>query len=390
MSQVGTRIATFALIWWLTEKTGSSQVLATASLAALVPSLLLRPFTGDLVDRFSRKWIIILSDAGIALVSLWLAWQFWSGAMEPWHVYVVVAVRTVGEVFHTPAKNASIPLLVPARYLSRLAGLDHMILGGLKFAGPVLGALAITLLPLHSVMLIDVSTAVLAILPVLLFGIPQPSRAPEVRHLPLRHSLRDAMGYLRRAPGLFVVSGYFAMSNALGALIWPFLPLYVIGHFDGGAMHLAALEAGNGIGFILGGALYAVWPGFKGKLTTMFVAASIQAFATLVLGFSPSGAIILAVAGMTINGLMNTYVNAPPQVLVQRHVPHEMQGRISAISDSICSSLRPIGILMGGLLIDRFGFRPMAQAVGALFLFSWGLALLPASRNLEAQLKQPK
>jgi DHA3 family macrolide efflux protein-like MFS transporter len=388
MSQAGSRIATFALIWWLTQATGSAQVLATATLASLIPLLLLRPLTGALVDRLSRKWVIVLSDAAIALASLWLAWMFWSGAMHPWHVYIVVAVRAVGEAFHAPAKTASTPLLVPDRHLSRLAGVDFAILGGLKFAGPVLGALAITLLPLHGVMLIDVSTAVLAILPVLIYGIPQPRRTMDVRRARFLASIGEAIRFIRSAPGLLVVSGYFALSNALGALVWPFLPLYILEYFKGGAMHLATLEAGDGIGFILGGALFVLWPGFKGRLTTMFIAASLQATCGILVGFSPSGTIAFAVAGMAINGLMNTYVNAPSRVLVQRHVPHEMQGRLSSIGASISWSLRPFAVLAGGFLVERYGFRPLAQAVGIFFLFSWVLALLPASRNLEATLKQ--
>jgi len=363
-------------------------VLATATSASLIPMLLLRPLAGIVVDRMSRKWLIATSDAAIAAISLWLAWMFWRGAMEPWHVYVIVAARSVGEAFHGPAKEASIPLLAPAGALSKLAGIDHALLGGMKLAGPVLGALTMTLLPLHGVMMVDVGTAALAIIPVLALGIPQPARTYEVRKARAVANLGGTVRFLRAAPGLLVIAGYFALSNALGAMVGPFLPLYIMGYFGGNAAHLAIVEAGEGVGFALGGALFILWSGFRGKLTTMFVAASIQKTALVLLGFSPAGTIAFAVTGAAVNGLMNTYVNAPGRVLRQTLVPQELQGRLISVTASLSSCLHPLGVVAGGCLVGRYGFRPIAQAVGILFLFSWALALLPASRNLEATLRR--
>lgn len=81
-SLFGSAIAQFALIWWLTQRTGSATVLATASLAALLPSVALGPFAGTLVDRWSRRRVMIVADSFIALVSLGLALLFWAGRAE--------------------------------------------------------------------------------------------------------------------------------------------------------------------------------------------------------------------------------------------------------------------------------------------------------------------
>jgi len=90
LSIIGSRAAQFALVWWLTLETGSATVLATASLVALGPQILLGPFVGALVDRWNRRVVMIVSDSFIALVGLWLAFLFWSGTMEVWHVYIVM------------------------------------------------------------------------------------------------------------------------------------------------------------------------------------------------------------------------------------------------------------------------------------------------------------
>jgi len=86
LSLLGSSVAGFALVWWLTVKTGPATVLATATLVSQLPGIALGPVAGALVDRFNRRRIIMLADGSVALVSAWLAYLFWTGAMQPWHV----------------------------------------------------------------------------------------------------------------------------------------------------------------------------------------------------------------------------------------------------------------------------------------------------------------
>src|SRR5512137_2551533 len=81
-SLFGSSLVQFALIWYLTQKTGSATVLATASLFAMLPQILLGPIAGTVVDRGNRRIIMIVSDGMIALSTLGLAYLFWSGRVE--------------------------------------------------------------------------------------------------------------------------------------------------------------------------------------------------------------------------------------------------------------------------------------------------------------------
>ena len=76
ISLLGSNLAQFALVWWLTQSTGSATVLATASLVALLPGILLGPFAGALVDRWNRRTVMVLADGFIALCAIWLVYLF--------------------------------------------------------------------------------------------------------------------------------------------------------------------------------------------------------------------------------------------------------------------------------------------------------------------------
>ena len=88
-SLFGSSLVQFALVWWLTKQTGSATVLATATLVALLPQIVLGPLAGALVDRWNRRIIMIVADTSIALATLLLIYLFATDLVQVWHIYKV-------------------------------------------------------------------------------------------------------------------------------------------------------------------------------------------------------------------------------------------------------------------------------------------------------------
>src|SRR5919109_2388332 len=125
LSLFGSALVQFALIWWLTQKSGSATVLAIAVLVGMLPQIVIGPFAGALVDRWNRRIIMIAADTTIAVFSLLLAYLFAAGTVQIWHIYAVMAIRALGGAFHFPAMSASTPLMVPNEQLTRINGLNQ-------------------------------------------------------------------------------------------------------------------------------------------------------------------------------------------------------------------------------------------------------------------------
>ena len=100
-SILSSSVVAFAIIFWVSLETGSAQVLALAAIAGMLPQSLLGPLVGVYVDRWDRKWTMILADSFIALCTLLLAVLFWLGVARMWHIYVLLACRSIGSAFHT-------------------------------------------------------------------------------------------------------------------------------------------------------------------------------------------------------------------------------------------------------------------------------------------------
>ena len=106
-SLLGSSLVQFALIWWITQKTGSATILATVTLVAILPQILLGPLAGALVDRWSRRAVMIVADSLIAAASLGLVYLFATGTVQVWHIYAISLIRSAGGAFHWPAMSAS-------------------------------------------------------------------------------------------------------------------------------------------------------------------------------------------------------------------------------------------------------------------------------------------
>jgi len=386
LSIIGSRAAQFALVWWLTLETGSATVLATASLVALGPQILLGPFVGALVDRWNRRVIMIVADSFIALVGLWLAFLFWSGTMEVWHVYVVMLARSFGATFHGPAMAASTTLMVPEKHYTRVSGLNQTIHGLLNLIGAPLGALLLSIMPLHNVMLVDVATAAFAVIPLLFIMVPQPKHehVERVKASSFLSNSREGLSFVLHWPGMLVLLAGASVFKIILIPAFNLAPLLVMNHFGRGAAGLSLMEAAVGLGMLLGGLALSVWGGFRKKVYTILLGMVGIGLASLLLGLTPGNMFWLGMVSVFLIGFTISMTDAPISAIMQVTVPPEMQGRVFGLLGSLFSLTTPIGLgivaLVGNAVEVSFWFRLGGIMCLLVALVSF---FIPAFRTIE-------
>lgn len=374
VSLIGNQLVQFALIWYLTQRTGSATTLALASLAGLLPSVLLSPLIGTYVDRGNRRLIMILSDAGIALATLALAGLFAWRKVEVWEIYSLLFVRAVGGGFQSSALGASTVLLVPKEQLTRVQGLNQILNGGLGIFSAPLGALLLGVMPMQVLLAIDLATAAASVGPLLYFSVPQPTRAEGTgERSSALDDLREGVRYVWTWPGLMMVLMMAAFLNFLLTPTMALLPLLVTKHFNGGAMQLGWLESALSLGVIGGGLALTTWGGFRRRMLTGLLGLVVMGGGICLTGASPAAALWLAVAGMAVMGIMNTIVNGSMGAILQAAVAPEMQGRVFALVMTLATGVAPIGLAIAGPLADKVGIQAWFWA-GGLACVAMGLA----------------
>ena len=385
LSMIGSRIARFALVWWVTETTGSATVLATATLVAMLPDILLGPIAGAYIDRHNRQRVMIVADGFVALVSAWLAYLFWIGSMQIWHIYVVMLARSLGSAFHWPAMQASTSLMVPEEHLSRISGLNAAVQGVLSIVAPPLGAMLLAVLPLHGIMLVDVITAAFAIAPLFVVHIPQPEcKTAEIRTGSLISDVREGLRYVLAWPGLVAI---LAMAILLNFVLNPassLLPILITKTFGGQALELGWANSAWGIGAVVGGVVLSAWGGFRRRIVTTLIGLVGLGIGAIIVGVAPGTLLWTLLLGMFTMGIMNPITNGPLMAIIQARVDPAMQGRVFTVVQAGAAAMSPLGLAIAGPVADALGVQIWFIAGGLLCIaMGIGAVFVPAIMNLE-------
>jgi MFS transporter, DHA3 family, macrolide efflux protein len=389
ISILGSSLVQFALIWWITKQTGSASVLAIAVGITYIPRVILAPFIGALIDRWDRRTILIISDGGIALVTLVMAYLFWAGLIQIWHLYIIFFLRALGETFHWPSMTASTSLMVPEDQLPRINGLNQAIQGGLNVAAPPLGALLLSILPLFGVFSVEILTAAVAVLPLFFLKIPRPAAHAQANITNPQHVFQDVIEagkFILNWKALRWMMCVSIVANFIFTPVFTMIPILITKYFGGGVWQLSIFESCAGIGMISGGVLLGVWGGFRSKTRTLCLSMLGIGASIFLVGIAPKNWFYLAVAGMFVFSSLNSISNGLIFAMLQGKIPAEFQGRVFTLIGSIGSAITPLALALATPIIERFGAQSWDLLAGVIF-FIMGVILLsfPVLDELEKQ-----
>jgi DHA3 family macrolide efflux protein-like MFS transporter len=392
VSLFGSQLVQFVLIWWLTEKTGSATVLALASLVGLLPQVLLGPFIGALVDRWNRRHIMLAADSAVAGATIALALLFLFESVQVWHVFSILLVRALAGGFHFPAMMASTTLMVPEKQLTRIQGLNQTLQGGLTIVSAPLGALLLSALPMQLILVIDVGTALVAIVPLFLIDVPQPQNGAmnaDTTGGILSSVWTDMVAgfrYIKEWRGLMCLIGIAMTFKLLLNPAFALRPILVTDHFGGDALQLGFLDSATGIGILAGGITLSIWGGFDRRILTTFAGLVGLGLCLVLLGAIPADGFPIAIVTTFLIGLMLPFVDGPLTAILQASIAPEMQGRVFMTVGSLISSTVPLGLIIAGPVADLVGVRVWFVAAGALTMTMTLVGLfIPSVINIEAE-----
>lgn len=382
ISLFGSSLVQYAIFWYITLETQSGIMMTIATICGFLPTFFISPFAGVWADRYERKKMIMLADGMIALVTLILAILFLMGYQALWLLFIISAIRALGTGIQTPAIGAFLPQLVPEDKLTKVNATNSSIQAFVMLISPMLSGALLTMSTIEIIFFIDVITAVLAILILLLFlRVPAHAKALEKQTMGYFEDMRAGIAYVRSHE---FVKKFFLFCALFLFLVTPvaFLsPLQVTRSFGSDVWRLTAIEITFSIGMMAGGGIMAVWGGFKNKIHTMTLACLINGACIFALGIVPNFWIYIFIMG--INGVTMPMFNTPSMVLLQEKVEGDFLGRVFGVMSMISSTMMPLGMLVFGPIADIIKIEWLLIGTG-LLLFIQGFFLLGDKALLEA------
>ncbi|MGH3761086.1 MFS transporter [Actinophytocola sp.] len=370
LSLTGTALTSFALAVWLYVDTDSVTHLALNYLMAFVPGIIVSPWAGAIVDRWSRKRVLVLSDTIGILATLSLAALYAAGGLEPWHIYVTTAVRSAMAAFQLPAFGATVAVLVPRHQVSRANGMVLFAQALSQVAAPVTAGFLLTAIDVSGVILLDCATFVVGVGVLAFIRIPSP-RAAEVAPGDggsLLGEARVGWRYILVHPTLRNLMLFYAALNFCVGFVDVLVTPIVIGFGSPAALGVVATVAG--IGMVAGSAVMTIWGG-PGRPGMSIIGMTAALGVGLCVGASRPQVVPVCV-GAFVFMFSAAIINTNTRSIWTTEAAPELQGRVLALQNMVTTSTLSVAYLLAGPVAGVFeplltDDGPLAGTAGVLF-----------------------
>jgi MFS family permease len=360
-SNLGDWVYSLAVATSLSSRGGTSKAFALLLILQVAPSAVVGAMGGQLVDRMSRKKLMVGADLlrGLAVASLFVA-----GPPSRIHLYAVAFCLGLFGALFLPSFQASLPNLVPQESLVAANSLVSTTFHVAVMAGPILGGVLVTRLGIGPAFAINACS--FGISAILVAGVhlpPVPKEAEDER--PLR-AMVQGLRYVAATPlvrGIFVALGLLMVASAIKT---PLEPLFILRTLGGKPEMLGLVGGAWGVGMVLGSlaapAASRRWP--RERLFVM----SIALVGTAVLVASQQRMLSAVLLLWLVAGIGNGAGTVVYETLLQERVPDSLRGRVLAASEAVLDTAFLFGVFAAGLVGDRLGIRAAFAVSGCLFL----------------------
>ena len=363
---LGSEIARFGVSVWIYQTTHSVSAFSALLLANTVPGMVAAPFAGSIVDRSSRKRVMI----GAAIVSLCGTLIVLSGAalgtLSMTFVIAGAALASIGDSFQWPALSATVPLMASDEDLPRYNGFLESGRAVSALAGPAIGGFLFAILGLTGLVSVELVTFVLATSVVAVMRIPRPTvTVPEAEQLSLIEDSTSGIRWILRHRPLFKFLLVATFANFIISIGMVLMSPYALSFL--GERGFGIANGLFGAGMIAGGLAYSLlarW--FKSSplfLGTALLLGGVYVAYGFSRGVASLGALNLVMA------MIMTIGNAAIMTIWQVKVPDELQGRVLSTMRLVADITLPISFVLAGPLTDRVAPWVFARTHGAAV---WG------------------
>jgi MFS family permease len=355
--------ASFTAMAWVTVNEAGTRGLGFLGVCYTLPVLAGGLVVGPLLDRFSRRCLLIADSVVRGFVVAAVPLLHALGVLAPWHLYVVATVYGLMKIIPLAAVPTVVPELVSPNQLQAASGLEAVALGAAGVAGPALGAVAITAIGAPSALVLDAATYWLFALLIAQIEtrLAPPDRAPD--------AATDRGGWapvvwlvLRDRSLLFIVLSFMAFNVSTGVLLVA-LPWLAKFRFDAGPSVLGLLLA-MAAGAELAGSL--VSGAVKTSERQMFRIGVLQFLsgAAYLLVLGPN--LYVIVAGLLVNGVLAGPMTVLSGVVRLTRIPNQLRGRTMTLTRTLMSGALPVGSAIAATMLAAGLYSLLIFAVGLL------------------------
>ncbi|MCC3492448.1 MAG: MFS transporter [Microcoleus sp. PH2017_16_JOR_D_A] len=387
ISLIGSWMTQVATVWLVYNLSDSPWMLGVVGFTSQIPTLILLPFAGVLIDRTNRHRVIIATQILAMVQSLALAFLALTGVINIWQILILSFCQGAINAFDAPARQAFVPELVEKKEdLANAIALNASMFNGARLIGPAIAGLVIGTVGPSYCFLID-GLSYIAVIAGLLAMKIKPRKIAASNTKPLQR-LKEGFDYAFGFPPIRAILLLLALVSFAGMSHTVLVPIFATKILNGGPQTLGFLMAASGVG-AFAGAIYLI--GRKsivgiGKLIA--ISPAIMGFGLI--GFGLSRILWLSLIMMLFVGFGFIIQFAGGNTFLQTIVEDDKRGRVMSIYTMAFFGVTPFGNLVAGGMANYIG-SPNTVILGGIICILGSIFFtrqLPALKNLVRPLYQ--
>lgn len=396
-----TRVATSWLVYKLTK---SAVLLGTVGFAGQIPTFLLAPIAGVLVDRWNRRTVLLWTQALAMAQSLLLAWLTLTGRVTIAEILVLSALQGCINAFDMPARQSFLVQMVDGEHarddLSNAIAINSSMVNAARLIGPSLAGMLIAVTNEGWCFLIDGVSYIAVLISLIMMRVTaadaavKQARTKQARTKQARTSmlvqLREGWDYVRGFAPIRTILLLFALNSLMG---WPFtvlMPIFAAEVLHGGPHTLGFLMGALGIGSLGSAISLVLRKSVRGLLKMIPIAGAVFGAGLICFGLSRVEWLSMAVMLVVGFGMMQGLTAS--NTIIQTIVPEDKRGRVMSYYTMAFVGMAPFGSLLSGAMAHAMGaprtviVSGVACILGAVWFWSRIKTVRKAMRPIYEQL----
>lgn len=363
-SFLGGSMAGFAITLWIYQQSGKATPVTLLEFFSVLPMVLFSMIAGVMVDRYSRRLMIIIADIASLIANAILVAIFVMGRLEVWHLYVAGFVVGLFQTFQWPAVSAAVTLMVEKKHYARTASMLNIAAQFSGVLAPIVAGALMGLVGLSGVLGLSLLACTVSVLGIICVDIPAGRGEQAEKAESMSADIRESLQFLAQRKPLLAVQSLFLLGNFFFALSFALLGPFILARSNNDALLFSSVMTTSAVGGIAGSCLIAFTGGMRNRITSInFGWTGGALLGLLVMGMADSRAGWMC--GAFMEAFLMSFVNAGNQSLWQSKVPAHLQGRVFGLRRLIAQIVVPVSGLIGGPLADHI-LEPAMRADGWL------------------------
>ncbi|HVZ84935.1 MAG TPA: MFS transporter [Terracidiphilus sp.] len=380
ISLIGTWMTRVATSWLVYRLTGSALLLGTVGFAGQIPTFLLAPFAGVIVDRIDRHKVLIWTQALAMVQSLAMAALTLAHRITVGEILALSAFQGFINAFDMPGRQSFMVKMVEKREdLSNAIAINSSMVNMARLVGPSLAGLLIAATNEGWCFLVDGVSYIAVIISLLMMRLP---KTAEERHAAsMVEQLREGWTYVSGFRPLRTILLLFALLSLMG---WPFMvlmPVFAAQVLHGGPHALGFLMGAVGVGSLISALSLVVRKSVRGLARMIPIAAVAFGTGLICFGLSTSLALSLPLMLLTGFGMMQGLTSS--NTIIQTLVDEKMRGRVMSYYTMAFVGMAPFGSLLAGAMAHAIGapHTVIVNGIACILGGIWFWSQLPALRK---------